>query len=158
MNYKDECPLSGKEMDDVLKAVNTVQKHQSEINPDDPYYKTGYKDGANAAWELAAEVYLHQLIKENIFDGKGYSYIIQHYYGLEALEKVKTYYQKKIKVGDVVEHETCFGIVTFIEDKTKTAHILWEYGGFGIVKISNLTKTGKHYDIQSILDGLKEDS
>ena len=215
MNYKDECPLSQEEINNLLKALqnddltkkvhdmlsNKPEKHQS--NDDTGFYPEGdwidrnligdlvtdgfvhykdiknlpsvhftetskskensydtgydkeYKDGLNEAWNLIWEIInMSPSQRKEILGDNVIEYIIQRNTASEALEKIKAY-EQRIEVGDVVEHKTCFGIVTLIT-KTNMAHILWEDGGIGIANVKDLRKTSKHYDIQSILDGLGE--
>lgn len=94
--------------------------------------------------------------------------LIFHYNSLsEFVNKYKEYKQKKekdkeINVGDEVckQGSDTKYIVTAI-DKTLLGDTAFrcmsEYGlSYSILNTEQLIKTGKHYDIQSILDGLKE--
>ena len=172
MNYKDECPLSGKEMDDVLKAVNTVQKHQSEINLDDTEYdeeyKEGHEDGLAHAWECAriilnmskpqlkaAGFHVNDIQKTS----ESRRNIILDYSANEALEKIKAY-EQRLEVGDEVIHKTITKckphIITQI--RAEWVGVLSDNGYPLTWEKKKVVKTGKHYELQSILDGLKEDS
>lgn len=91
----------------------------------------------------------------------------------EALEKIKAYEQEqnKIKVGDEVYTSKDKngkyldkGVVLWIDYMTEDSGG-WNIGVmsrsghmYGSLEICKWHKTGKHYDIQSILDGLKEES
>ena len=90
----DKSPLSGKEIDDVLKAVNTVQKHQSKIDLDDTGYDEGYKDGLHDAWDTAKKIYnTPAKTRREIFPLVNYDDILENLTPEEALEKIKAYGQ-----------------------------------------------------------------
>jgi hypothetical protein len=156
----DEYPLSGKEMDDVLKAVNTVQKHQSEINLDDAGYDEGYKDGLNEAWNGIRKIFNMPCGEvKQMFGTAYYPEVIEKNTASEVLEKIKAY-EQRLEVGDEVIHKTITKckphVITQI--RAEWVGVLSEKGYQLTWEKKKVVKTGKHYDIQSILDGLKEDS
>ena len=124
--------------------------------------KLSYDKGLNDAWELARKIWdeftLHKL--EEIF---GYDYtkgVIDNYTPQEALAKLKAYEeQSEIKVGDVVdfpsEGRRCCAVVTCIVDD-----YLYGFAENGLLveslQIDNCKKTGKHIDIQSILEQIRD--
>ena len=65
----------------------------------------------------------------------------------------------KIEVGDEVHHvndnagDNC--VITWVDGED--AYVMWNDGSSGIRRTENLKKTGRHYDIDSILKGLKHD-
>ena len=63
-------------------------------------------------------------------------------------------YENEIKVGDVVETMDIKGIVT--ELKKLEICVVCSDGSSGYWLKNEVTKTGKHIDIQKILDELKE--
>ena len=176
--FDEDFPLSGKEIDDVLKAVNTVQKHQSEINPDDvcckagyeqgyqeaktEFYENRYQEGLQDAWELIGKIINMSLSRrKEILGDYTYYDIIQKNTASESLEKIKAYEQEqsKIEVGDEVYSDAfeTKGVITHITPDGDTVAIMND--GYTMIRqgTCGLRKTGKHYDIQSILDGLRED-
>jgi len=86
-----------------------------------------------------------------------FEFIIGHYTAAEIVEKVKAYEEKELHVGDEVKWNSDVIIMTGF----------YEVGGFnwcdGIsqdgrafhVLAENVRKTGKHYDIASILEAMK---
>ena len=83
----------------------------------------------------------------------------------EALAKLEAYEkeQAEIKVGDVVNVKSIagseyIGIVTQITANQNCACIVYSDGTAEMTTVNNMTKTGKHIDIKSLLDELKEGS
>lgn len=113
-----------------------------------------YTDGLNDAWELVKHLYcditcgelsrIFNLDEINSFDDE-MAKILKNYTPQEVFEKLT-----EIKVGDVVYNDDTMeeGIVTYIKDDE--IYMLYDDGSSGLVK-GNLTKTGKHIDIQKIL-------
>ena len=102
---------------------------------------------------------------EEVFAGAGsYNRYNLGYSGVEAMDAYKAYLEKKdrIEVGDIVER--------YIDGKLDSKGIyLQEEGGYwrclfdtGAVLMTfaypkgQFKKTGKHYDIQSILEAMRE--
>lgn len=157
----NECPLSQEEMDNVLKAVSNVLKHQYKIDLDDTGYDDRYNDGLKDAREIIIKLHtMSPIVRKKIFNEDYVKEILLTYTLKEIDEKIKAYEQKqnKIKVGDEVYYldSTHKSVVTSITDGNVVC--ITAAGKWAINNVSELHKTGKHYDIQSILDGLKEDS
>lgn len=125
----------------------------------------GYEQGLNDAWELAKRVVRSPKFVENaqIFLNKNIvgiereSLLIQFFEltPQEALEKLKAYEEAQIEVGDVVKDS--FGeefIITGIENDT--VRTLARNGSGSTCFRTKFTKTGKHIDIQSILEQIGE--
>ena len=65
----------------------------------------------------------------------------------------------RIEVGDEVKHHfQGYGVVTRIKEVNEKTHYnaVWSNGNTGYYDSDDLTKTGKHYDIQSILEAMRE--
>lgn len=134
--------------------LDKLQKYEEEKIS----YSEAYNKGLNDAWELARKI--------DLFDGKerikifGYltsEYIKEHYTVQEALAKLEAYEkeQNEIKVGDVIICYDKEGVVTKVDDNY--FNIIYEDGSSD--KISQIIckeKTGKHIDIQSLLEQIKE--
>ena len=168
----DKSPLSGKEIDDLLRAVNTVQKHQSKIDLDDTgydegyqeakteFYENRYQEGLQDAWELASDIVANRGNIRDILEEPIDDLIFERYSATEALEKIKAY-EQRIEVGDEIickcpDEQKC--VVVRVGDKEPLSITIMRKDGSCYSRPADgCTKTGKHYNIQSILDGLKED-
>ena len=98
--------------------------------PDDPY------------WELFGD-YKAEIIKNTTVS--------------EVIAKLKAYEDKhsdRIEVGDIVDVYGNLGVVTYM-DELKACVMMIEDGSSGNWNLSECKKTGKHYDIQSILEEMK---
>jgi hypothetical protein len=123
-------------------------------------YNSGYEDGLRDAWECVRHI-LRMEWKERheAFNDPSWmlSEMLGHMTPDEAITKLKEYEAKKdeIKVGDIVRYNEKDGIVTFI--KENQMYVMWEDGSAGdfIDAEKWFKKTGRHYDIDSILEQLK---
>ena len=119
-----------------------------------------YNKGLNDAWELAKKIAMeksnggfdsYEIVK--IFGFNDMDAIFMSYTPQEALAKLEAYEkeQAEIKVGDVVTIIDKPVVVTRVsEDKTKVDG--FGIGGFAMTyKYDDCKKTGKHIDVQSVL-------
>lgn len=78
---------------------------------------------------------------------------------LQIIDKYKAEYEQRLEVGDEVIHKTITKckphVITQI--RAEWVGVLSDNGYPLTWEKKKVVKTGKHYDIQSILDGLKED-
>ena len=78
----------------------------------------------------------------------------------EAIAKIKAYdnvtHYDHIEVGDEVIAPRGKAVVTLIETDD-LVHYLYSGGDYGCIEPQKLKKTGKHYDIQSILEAMRND-
>lgn len=116
-----------------------------------------YVRGLSDAWELAKKIYDMKCEDvKDIFE-EGFWEIINHYTAEEALAKIEAYEkEKEIKVGDVVVKTSgagskYIGVVTQITDAQYSVCLVFSDGSTETTIASNLTKTGKHIDIESLL-------
>lgn len=118
-----------------------------------------YEDGLADAWELARKLYnLDCNTLEDIYgvDG-GFYELMKEYTPQQALAKIEAYEESKsIKVGDVVHH------INSDEDaivvcKCNDGRYKLMFGDFDIStnKVSEFTKTGKHIDIEHLLEQIR---
>ena len=131
--------------------------------------KVGIKDGMCEAWEAARKIVVdtdHGGIAlgtlGEIFGTQGYSYIMRENTAQEAIDKIKAYEDKQkaddeIKVGDEVVTKTGkkYTVVAFVDSGNAcgfNANGMWT--GWNP---KDVTKTGKHYDIASILEAMQND-
>ena len=84
---------------------------------------------------------------------RSFEFIIGHYTAAEIVEKVKAYEEKELHVGDEVIAPCGKAIVTTF--KNDLVFYLYSVGDYGCTEPENLTKTGRHFDIQSILGAMK---
>lgn len=157
------------ELEKVKEAFSEIGKAISKASED--VYKedmnTAYNKGLNDAWELARKINnmeFKEFIK--VFERTGYDgrevkmNLINELTPQEALAKMKAYEEaQKIKVGDIIETKDFTdkwkAVVLDILNKDK-AWILNERGCVFGVELEILRKTGKHIDIQSILEQIGE--
>lgn len=125
-----------------------------------------YEQGLEDAWELLDRLE-HAVSVKVMDDVFGYSEIgdiLDNYTPQEALAKLKAYEEEsEIKVGDVVSNGThvllCvkedygYGYFYFLDKDGSYIFLTKEN-----LKKSKLTKTGKHIDIESLLEQIKGDA
>ena len=128
---------------------------------DNEFYQKGLED----AWEAAKKIVIdtdHGGIAMGtlceIFDTRSYSYIMRENTAQEAIDKIKAYEDKKdrIDVGDEVATETGkkYTVVSFGDGGNVCGfNMEGKWTGWNPKKV---TKTGKHYDIQSILEAMRK--
>ena len=159
----------------LCHAQNIVKKYNEPTISEDTLEMERMKalnEGRNEVWELAKKIavepeiggydgmQLHDIFGFSDMDGVFTSYSPQ-----EALAKLEAYEkeQNEIKVGDVVESTTTgkeFLIITEENDDSDYEFGVIDLEGMIIDRICNDTryfkKTGKHIDIQSLLEQIKE--
>ena len=84
---------------------------------------------------------------------RSFEFIIGHYTAAEIVEKVKAYEEKELNVGDEVIAPCGKAIVTTF--KNDLVFYLYSVGDYGCTEPENLTKTGRHFDIASIMEAMK---
>jgi len=144
------------ERDDVQKQVNEA-------------YHRGVEDGRTETWEAARKIALNP--NENglsveeldrIFGCATLQQVFRRYSAQQTIEKLKAYEEKQkaddeIKVGDIVDWNGDKYIVSYINDDG-FADLIYIECGSTCERISPdcFTRTGKHYDIDKILEEIKE--
>lgn len=117
-----------------------------------------YEDGLNDAWELARKMTSWIYSDRKKVLGFGYSSdVFNQYTYQEALAKIEAYEkEQQINVGDVVE---CFsdykGVVLDIDTDFKTLDVFTENGCVEGLAITDVKKTGRHIDIEHILEQIR---
>lgn len=162
-----KCPNSTRMMNREMPNTEPLTDNERKI---DFMSENAYNKGLNDAWELADKfnnMAMSEIIKvlgidisrEEVFDAV---------YPQEALAKLKAYEEaQEIKVGDVVTNEerNVEILVTEIDDYERTFNgikvtptdKLGNLGGvYTAMLMCKFTKTGKHLDIQSILEQIGE--
>ena len=129
-----------------------------------------YQKGLNDAWEAAKKISLMTSDEiEKVFPGAAkYNRYNLGYSGVEAIEKLKAYEEKQeadsIKVGDEVYLKDegingDRGLILRIDKDKETCTVMWANdGSAGLWPVDDFAKTGRHFDIQSILEAMQYDS
>ena len=149
---------------DIKKKLE-AEYHRGLSEGNDIGYKDGVKDGQNEAWECAKKIALMDTeTSENVTGYFGLFRIMENLTPMQAIAKLKAYEEKqqtddKIVVGDEVEWDN-----DFTGDRFIVTRIYQPYGKkeqcdgidddgdvYRAVLIESLVKTGRHFDIASIL-------
>lgn len=114
--------------------------------------------GLTEAWELARLIWHDECGVRSKLGCVSIQGVFDKYTAQEAIAKLKAYEEKQkaddeIKVGDEVIAPCGKAIVTAFHNKF--VNYLYSDGDCGCTELENLTKTGKHYDIQSILEAMR---
>ena len=129
-----------------------------------------YQAGLNDAWEAAKKLFSSMADSdiEKAFPiewNNGGFKSLMNLQPQEAIAKLKAYEDKcsdRIEVGDEVEWDGDKYVVTYLNYNIETSEItdydLLAYDGSVVdhVKKCTFTKTGKHYDIASILEAMRK--
>ena len=113
-----------------------------------------YEKGLNDAWELARKIDLFdEKERAKIFGYLTSEYIKERYTVQEALAKLEAY-EKEIKVGDVVISDAGHKalVVGFDKGNKDGIFVMRNDGVTGLRVKQSYTKTGKHIEIQKILE------
>lgn len=122
-----------------------------------------YEDGLADAWELARKIEnkLGSTILEPIFGSSRIADILDNFTPQEALAKIEAYEESKvIKVGDVVvvksDDRQKFVVTYIFQERNKVAGV--RHDGAQIeYDIDVVKKTGKHFDIEHLLEQIRGD-
>lgn len=120
---------------------------------------TAYQKGLADAWECTRELYLNSACKD-LF-GEYFNTFIKNHTAQEAIEKLKAHkHDDKIEVGDEVEWDgDCFVVTRIYQplvDK-RCNGIAKDGSVYMDVVCDRLTKTGRHFNIKSILEDMRHD-
>ena len=132
----------------------------------DEAFKIGHNNGLNDAWELSRKVFsLNRTERKKAFGCEEIRTVVDCFNVKEALNMLEAYEkaQTEIKVGDVVEQtgtENRYLIITEENDSSVYDFGVIDLDAMKVDRISNDTryfkKTGKHIDIQPILEQIGE--
>lgn len=130
------------------EELDRLQKYEEEQIP----YSEAYNKGLKDAWEFVRKIFTFNNNKmKEIFGVAGKRSVFDDLSPQVALVKLEIYEKKQnIKVGDIIICCDKEGVVTKVDDNY--FNIIYEDGSSD--KISQIIckeKTGKHIDIQSIL-------
>jgi hypothetical protein len=159
-----------------LEELNSdyINEHYGELQ--DEAYKRGYeegrkvgiKDGMCDAWEAARKIFVDTAhggvtlgALQEIFGTKVYTCIMQDNTAQEAIDKIKAYENKqkdRIEVGDEVRHKNHNTTWTAVVVKREedVIYLMGHTGAVADYQLSGFEKTGRHFDIQSILEAMRK--
>ena len=165
---------------DSLEELNSdyINEHYGELQ--DEAYQRGINDGSldvkqrvegayqrglEDAWEAARKII--RMPDGDILDLFPDCYAsvctavqaILKYDASEAIAKLKSYEEKqkdRIEVGDEVKAPFGTAVVVCCDYDADKASYIYSSGRHGFDNTWNLKKTGKHYDIASILEAMRE--
>lgn len=136
----------------------SYQRGLSEGN--DIGYKDGVKDGRNEAWEVAKKLFstMAETDIEKAFPiewNSGGFKALMNLQPQEAIERLKSYEDDKIKRGDIVNvkgncHDGLLGVVTKVREDN--CYIMWGDGSGGAWSKDSVVKTCKHIDVDKFLE------
>ena len=128
-----------------------------------PNRQAEYQRGLDDAWECARELYLNGVCKD-LF-GEYFHTFIKNHTAQEAIAKLKAYEEKqndKIEVGDEVAFHHDDGrpdtvvVVTYIGQDGFIDGMDGRGTQYAHKNPTKWTKTGRHFDIESILEEMKK--
>ena len=141
-----------------LEVLNSdyINEHYGELQDE------AYQRGLNDAWEAAKKLSWTEKhggygeCLDKVFDRTD-TFDFLDYSPNAAIEKLKAYEDKRsdrIEVGDEIIAPCGKAVVTLIETDD-LVHYLYSGGDYGCIELQKLKKTGKHFDIQSILEAMR---
>ena len=157
------------ELEDAQKEIDEAYKRGlkdgKEYGSDESDMReaVSYQRGLDDAWEAARKaLYANDYQREVIFGDDNIYWIMKNHTVSEAISKLKACEEKQkadddIKVGDIVYLSGDKYIVSYINDDG-CADLIHIWSGSTCERVSPdcLTRTGKHYDIDKILEEMKE--
>ena len=149
---------------ELVRLCREVEDHY-EVTAD--AYQRGYEAGLNDAWEAARTLWNTPNRKE-IFGHTTFNTVLTTLTAQEAIEKIRQYEQEQeeqITKGDIVLIKSTPEVeilVTYADEEYVSGIALTEVDGnceigdqYTNIRISNVEKTGKHYDIVSVLQKMR---
>ena len=145
-----------------LEELNSdyINEHFGELQ--DEAYQRGLEDAWEAARKLFSSMADSDIEKAFPIEwNNGGFKALMNLQPQEAIAKLKAYEDKhsdRIEVGDEVKHHfQGYGVVTRIKEVNGKTHYnaVWSNGNTGYYRFDDLKKTGKHYDIASILGAMR---
>jgi hypothetical protein len=135
---------------DEVWGYNSKMKIVAPYNPQEDYNK-----GLNYAKEVYVKLLDMKWCDVDTFFGKGKTLtdIINSYTPQEIDEYIENYEGKRIEVGDEVISKKSHLTYVVTNTDTKEHYILLsKRGGMSTGDVTDLIKTGRHYDIKDILE------
>ena len=153
---ENHCYTRVEQVDD-LEELNSdyINEHFGSLQDE------AYQRGLEEAWETARKLFSSMADSdiEKAFPiewNNGGFKALMNLQPQEAIAKLKAYEDKhsdRIEVGDEVKAPRGKAIVTAV--KNDFVHYFYSDGDIGCLELDDVTKTGKHYDIASILEAMR---
>ena len=150
----------GKKAFDLLGAERDSEYQRGLSEGNDIGYKDGVKDGQNEAWECAKKLFstMAESDIERAFPiewNSGGFKALMNLQPQEAIERLKSYEDNKIKRGDIVNvkgscNDDLLGVVTKVWEDN--CYIMWGDGSGGAWSKDSVVKTGKHIDVDKFFE------
>lgn len=153
-----QIKTKSEQLAELVKMAEDIQ------NNNDKNAAEAYQQGLDDAWEAARKIVTwpdRSLVNSDTFDLDPGENIFTKYSASRAIEKLKAYEEKqddKIDVGDEVTPKRNVGwkgVVVGIDDDN--AMVMTSDGYSAMYQIEILCKTGRHFDIASILEDMRND-
>lgn len=156
--WNREMPNTEPKMDNIPVIPQAeVEAHQKGYENG---YVNGLENGRNEVWKLVKTLYDMSVEKvEKIFHETNGHCVIRNYTPQEALAKLKAYEEaQEIKEGDIVDIFGNRAVVTSFGTDNMIIHVVYADGITNTYRKDRkgIKKTGKHIDIQSILEQIGE--
>ncbi len=156
-NYESSVVKKIKEQEEkMVKDIVSECLNNTKPQFSNPVIEKAYNTGLNDAWELARklnDMKWEELEKIFVISDSFYE-IIRTFTPQEALAKLKAYEETQIEVGDVVECNYHKIVITSVCGEEVAG--IDDIGATFLIKMERCKKTGKHIDIQSILESIGE--
>jgi hypothetical protein len=165
MKYIIEIPddvqyvlFNGKADNKYYTAVRPIAELE-ELNSDyiNEHFGSMQDRAMDKAWQLAEDVIYNRSNVLDILRCATVGAVFDKYSARQALDILEEYESRqddRIEVGDEVQ-APC-GIATVTSVKDDSVYYFYSDGDFGCVEPYKVTKTGKHYDIASILEAMRK--
>lgn len=150
-------------LDSLHQAITPAEDGLVDKSKVEEAYNKGLNDGRNEVWELADK--LNNMPMQDIIDIYGFNVDRCSVYSKitpqEALAKLEAYekeQEKKIVAGDIVTtiNGECEFLVTNVQLPNTIHTVNTRNGYIQTMRVGSVKKTGKHIDIQSVLQQIGE--
>ena len=144
-----------------LEVLNSDYINENFVELQDEAYQAGLND----AWEAARKIALMDTeTSENVTGYFGLFRIMENLTAMQAIAKLKAYedgkHSDRIEVGDEVDWDgDCFIVTKIFQPrnmKEQCDGIDDDGSVYHDILMEDLKKTGKHYDIASILEAMRK--
>lgn len=145
-----------------LEELNSdyINEHFGELQDE------AYQRGLDDAWKLAEDVLYNRGNVLDIMRCATVGAAFDKYSAGQAMDMLKAYEEKQkaddeIKVGDEVTHKSDSvvwkAVCIQIDGDGRHMNLMGHTGAVGYYPVDDFKKTGRHYDIDKILEAIKHD-
>lgn len=138
-------------------ALNKLEKNYESANDNKEKW---IQQGRDEAWEAAKKIYnMNTDDFYSVFGTDGaYSCnnAFNNFTPQELIEKIKIYEENKsIEIGDEVKNDF-YGLAIVTRVYNGTCAVFYKDGTNGVLNLDSVKKTGRHFDIESILESMRD--